>query len=239
MKEKIKLTFHDYINMSFLGLVNIVVSMGLIQYGLLYANASVCAILFSINPLFVVIFARLIEKEKITANKLIGLFLGIAGVILLFYDSLHNKTSNIVGLLLILSSAICFSFYTVMGKRITNHMQIGSLIVTSISFIIGSILLIPIRIINGDSLIPDTSGILLYVLYMSIVVTGIAYVFYFNGLSIIGAGLGSMMYFAKPALASLLSVIILGEIFTINMIVGIIIIGIGIFSSQILNKKGI
>ena len=234
---KIKLKIHDYVNMGILGIVNIVISMGLIQFGLLYTNASVCAILFSINPLFVVLFARIMEKEKITINKIIGLLLGIIGVILLFYDSINKKTSNILGLILILSSAICFSFYTVLGKKITNQMKIGSLITTSISFLFGSIALIPICIVSKDSVIPNTEGILVYVLYMSIIVTGIAYVFYFNGLSKIGAGLGSMMYFAKPALASIFSVIILGEVISLNMIFGIVIIGVGIFISQMLYIK--
>lgn len=236
VRSRIRLRLGDFIKFAVLGLVNIVVSMGLIQLGLVYTNASVCAILFSVNPLFVMLFARIILKESLSLPKIIGLSLGILGLAILFIDSLAQKTSTPFGLLLILGSAICFALYTVLGKRLINK-ELDSLIVTSFSFIIGSAFLIPIQLAMGISLVPDVAAVIPQVLYVSIFVTGIAYVCYFEGLSRLEAGAGSMLYFAKPALASILSVAILHERVGIRLIVGIVVIAMGIFVAQLMRRS--
>jgi drug/metabolite transporter (DMT)-like permease len=231
-KKKVKLTFLDFIKFSALGIVNIVISMGLIQLGLVYTNASVCAVLFSINPLFVMFFARIMLDEKITITKVIGLLLGVIGIVTLFMDSISKKTSTVLGLVLILVSSICFAFYTVLGKKIITN-KIDSLIVTTFSFLIGSGVLIPIQVGMNIPLLPDVSKVIPQLLYMSIIVTGLAYVTYFEGLSRLEAGAGSMLYFAKPALASILATCILHEKISINLVFGIVIIAFGIFIAQL------
>ena len=235
-RNHIKLSILDFIKFGILGIVNIIISMGLIQLGLVYTNASVCAVLFSINPLFVMIFARIVLKEKVTTVKISGLVLGIAGIVILFIDSISQKTSTMLGLLLILASSICFAFYTVLGKKIITK-KVDSLIVTTFSFLIGSVFLIPMQIGMKIAVIPDVSMVIPQLLYMSIIVTGIAYVTYFEGLSRLEAGAGSMLYFAKPALASLLAVFILHEHISIKLVIGIIIIAVGIFIAQMRQKK--
>jgi drug/metabolite transporter (DMT)-like permease len=230
-KKQIKLSLKDFFHCGLLGLINIVISMGLIQLGLVYTNASVCAVLFSVNPLFVVLFAKFLLGEKITINKIVGLILGVLGVIILFIDSIYQKTSTLLGLILILSSAMFFALYTVMGKKVINN-RIDSLITTTFSFLIGSMLLMPVQILLRISFFPNVSNIVPQLLYMSIVVTGIAYVLYFKGLSRLEAGAGSMLYFAKPAIASILAILLLNEHPGVNLFIGIVIIAMGIFLSQ-------
>ncbi len=235
-RKHIALSARDFAKFGVLGIVNIVISMGLIQLGLVYTNASVCAVLFSVNPLFVMIFARMMLKERITVPKVLGLVSGIAGIVLLFADSLSRKTSTVPGLVLILAASVCFAFYTVLGKKIITR-RVDSLIVTAFSFLIGSVFLIPIQIGLRVAIVPDVSTVVPQLLYMSIVVTGIAYVTYFKGLSLLEAGAGSMLYFAKPALASLLAALILRERISLNLIIGIVIIAIGIFIAQMGRKS--
>jgi len=233
--KRIKLAPVDFAKFAALGFVNIVISMGLIQLGLTYANASVCAILFSINPLFVMLFARFILREKITAPKFAGLLFGVAGIVILFLDSMARKAATLTGLILILAAAICFAFYTVLGKKIITQ-KVDSLIVTTFSFLIGSVFMIPIQLVIGVPLVPDVSAVIPQLLYMSIMVTGLAYVTYFEGLSRLEAGAGSMIYFAKPALASLLAIIVLRETVGIKLVFVMVFVAAGIFIAQ--SKQG-
>ena len=236
-RKKIKLTRIDFAKFTALGFVNIVISMGLIQLGLVYANASVCAVLFSINPLFVMVFARIILKEKITLPKLAGLALGVAGIVVLFLDSMARKTATLSGLVLILAAAISFAFYTVLGKKLITQ-KVDSLIVTTFSFLVGSVFMMPMQMAMGVPLLPDVSSVIPQLLYMSIVVTGIAYVTYFEGLSRLEAGAGSMLYFAKPALASLLAIIVLHETVGIKLVFVIALVAAGIFVAQLKPSNG-
>lgn len=238
MKQKnIRLSQNTILYIALLGFLNIVVSMGLIQLGLVYANASVSAVLFSINPLFVVLFAKPLLGEHITINKVLGLLLGLLGVSILFMDSITKKTSTLYGLLLILGAALCFALYSVVGKKVMNRNSIGSLEMTTFSFLFGSILMVPLQLAIGVPLIPKIQNVLPQLLYMSVVVTGIAYVLYFEGLSRLDAGAGSMLYFAKPALAALLAALILKETLSIHLVIGIIIIAVGILISQFMHCK--
>ncbi len=231
-RVRLVLSKTDFLYIGMLGFINIVVSMGLIQLGLVYTNASVCAVLFSVNPLFVVLFARPMLGERITVNKFIGLLLGLSGVIILFFDSLNRKTSTTFGLLLISGAALFFALYTVMGKKVINKRKIDSLVVTTFSFLIGSVFLVPVQFFFKSPLFPDVSAVIPQLLYMSIAITGIAYVLYFEGLSRLEAGAGSMLYFAKPAIASILAIIILKESPGINLFIGIVVIAAGILISQ-------
>ena len=229
--KKIHLGVKSFLSFLLLGVVNIVISMGLVQLGLIYTNASVSAVIFSINPLFVVIFARFLLNENMTKNKIFGICLGVVGVIILFIGRLTDQKMSLIGMLLVLCASICFAFYTVIGKRIINY-KYDSLITNTFSFLLGSICLIPIQLFIHVPIIPEISLIIPQVLYMSIFVTGIAYVLYFEGLSRLDTGAGSMMYFAKPAVASLLAVIILHEHISAILLIGMVVIAIGIFVAQ-------
>lgn len=226
----------DYAKFALLGIVNIVISMGLIQLGLVYTNASVCAVLFSINPLFVSLFARAILHERITARKLAGLVLGIVGMVMLFIDGVASKTSTIFGMSLILASSVFFAFYTVLGKRIITK-DVDSVIVTAFSFVFGSACMIPVQIALNIAIVPNVSAVIPELLYMSLFVTGMAYVTYFAGLSRQEAGAGSMLYFAKPALASLLAGALLHDRIGARMISGMAVIAVGIFVAQTNGRK--
>jgi drug/metabolite transporter (DMT)-like permease len=221
----------DIMSWIVLGFINVVVSMGLIQLGLVYANASVSAALFSINPLFVLVFARFLLHERITGNKILALILGIAGIIILSLDSIRHKTATLGGLLLILGAAVCFALYTVLGKKLI-HGQTDSLIITTFSFLAGSLFMIPLEGVLGVPLFPNIAPVIPQFLYMAVAVTGIAYVLYFEGLSRLEAGAGTMLYFAKPALASVIAVMLLGESISFSLILGIAVIACGIFLSQ-------
>lgn len=230
-RKRIRLTGIDFAKAGALGIVNIVISMGLIQWGLVYANASVSAALFSVNPLFVMLFARPLLGERITAPKAAGLLLGIAGIAILFADGVSEKTSTPFGLVLILASSVCFALYTVLGKKLITR-DVDSLIVTTFSFLIGSACMVPIQLAMNVPLIPDVMPVMPQLLYMSVAITGIAYVTYFEGLSRLDAGAGSTLYFAKPAMASLLAVALLGERVSAQMVIGILVVAAGIFAAQ-------
>jgi drug/metabolite transporter (DMT)-like permease len=235
-RRRITLTGKDILACGILGFVNICVSMGFIQAGLVYADASTSAVLFSVNPLFVVLFAKPLLGEKITAGKTAGIILGITGVVVLFAGTGARKTSSAFGLSLILSSAVTFALYTVLGKKIINS-RIDSLTVTTVSFLTGSALLAPALPALGVPFIPDARTVLPELLYMSVAVTGLAYVLYFEGLSRLEAGAGSMLYFAKPAFASILALTLLNEHPGMNLLFGIVIIAGGIFVSQLQFNK--
>jgi drug/metabolite transporter (DMT)-like permease len=235
-KRRIKITAPYIIDIAILGFVNIVISMGFIQYGLLYANASTSAVIFSSNPIFVAIFASIVLREKIEKRMAIGMVTGIIGVAVLFSDRISLKSGTSFGLLLVFLSSVVFALYTVLGKRSTLKGS-DSLVMTSFSFIAGSVMLLPAMLILKVPAISMDISLLPYILYLGIMVSGIAYMCYFYGLANINTSTGSLIYFVKPVLAAIISVLILHESLSMYFYAGtaIILAGLAVVNIKLLS----
>lgn len=226
IKKDLSISLKDILPVAAIGILNVVLSMNIAQIALYVpgAKASVTAVIFSSNPIFVYIFASFLDNEKLSIKKMIGLLIGIVGILTIFFEKIG--VSDFKSPVLALVSAVLYGLYTVLGRKISVGM--GSLKMNAYSFLIGSIVLLPALVIFKVPILEfDYSGIW-QILYLSIFVTGIAYLAYFKGLSIAGAGKGSLVFFMKPVLASVIAVIFLKEHVTINLVAGTLLILCGI-----------
>lgn len=210
------------------GIINVVFSMNLLQLSLSIPNskASIAAVIFSSNPIFVTVFAAIIDKERIRLYKVIGLMLGVFGVILISINGMKSGALDLRSPLLALGSAVLYGLYTLLGGKVSS--KIGSLKMNSYSFILGSLALLPFLIIFRLPVLKYDYSATFQLIYLSMFVTGVAYLTYFMGLSIVGASKGSLVFFLKPVLATIFSVIILRERVTVNFVFGTVFIILGI-----------
>lgn len=232
----IRLDIKQFLYLGLVGIICIPVSMLIFQIGVLKSNAATASVLISMNTLFTLIFARIIDNEKISRNKIIAIFVGIIGALFMIKPWDMQEGNTVLGVVLVLIGAAAFGLYTVMGKKATD--QVGIFVQTSFSFIEGSIVLAVINLIIGK---PIIAGInmdnILPVLYVSVFVTGLGYLFYFIAIKYSNAVTGSVTFFIKPAIAPILAVIILHESIYWNSIVGIILVLIASFVNLRENKK--
>ncbi len=235
-----KISIKNMMTAALLGVLNIGISMNLLQLSLSLdgASAALSAVLFSTNPVFVVFFAGISGKEKIQKKTIFSLLICVAGILIIFYERLISSHITIVPALLALLSSLVFGLYTVLAGSTTK--KIGSRKMNAYSFLFGSLFAgIPMIFIDKNFLPIDISGIV-QILYLGIAVSGIAYLTYFKGLSIIGAGKGSMVFFLKPVIASFLAFIFLHESISQQFIIGTLCIMAGIFISlnfKLFNKQ--
>ncbi|HEY9061596.1 MAG TPA: DMT family transporter [Pseudobacteroides sp.] len=224
-KRDLKIEKKELLVIALVGFINVVVSMNLLQLSLYMkgAQASLCAVIFSSNPIFVSIFAYFLDKERFNPVKVAGLIFGILGIVIVFYDKLNIDSIDIRSPIFALLSAVFYGLYTVLGRK--QAVKIGSLKMNSYSFIAGSLLLLPVMlVIKGTSVFEFQYSAALQVMYLAVFVTGIAYLTYFKGLSVLGAGKGSMVFFIKPVLASVIAVVFLKEKPSIYLAAGTLLI---------------
>jgi len=201
--------------------------MNLVQWGIQKSNASMSAIVFSSNPIYIAFLSSLVLKEKINAKKMIGLVIGLMGVGVTFLTKQHMGEDFYIGILLVLMGAVLFAVYTVLTKKIV--LEIGSLATNALSFILGCVTMLPWFIVGGVSPFDFSFGEVAWqILYLSICVSGIGYYCYFKALSMVDTSLGSMIFFVKPILASLIAIAVLGEKLTFNLVIGIVLVLIGV-----------
>ena len=206
--------------MLLLGIVCIPLSMVLFQLGVMRANAATAAIIMCVNPLFTMLFAHFLIKEKMERKNITALVVSIAGILLMVNPLNMDEGNTAAGILLVLGGAFLFGLYSVMGK--VSVAKLGLVTQTSISFIFGSLTLLAILLITGRPVIagvwPDN---LMIVMYLSIFVTGVAYLFYFQAIADSNAKTGSATFLVKAAIAPILAVIILKEKLDLISLIGI------------------
>ncbi len=221
-----RLTLGDWGYLLLLGVVNICFSMTLFQIGVMMTNASLAAIIISINPVFTMLFAHFLVYDHFTKQKAVVLILSLMGLIIVSNPENLIHGTGIHGVLIVLLASIGFGFYTALGKKRID--KIGGLTQNSLSFLLGSGVEFLILLGKGE---PIFSGITIHtvgvLLYVGIVVTGLGYVCYMKAIELSNPSTASIAFFIKPVVAITLSAVILSESITWNVIVGTLLILIG------------
>ena len=225
-KRKLRLGVRDWLFFALTGFLGVVVSMSVFQLALLYSDASVVAVIFSVNTVFTSVFAVLVLKERFTANAGAALALGLIGVTAMLYP--FTAGANLLGIVLSLASAAVFALYGVIGtKRVARY---GGYILNSFSFLAGVVMMLPVMAVAGAPVFDGlTWSNLPVVLYYGIFVTGLGYFCYLSAMKETSAIETSAVFFIKPALAPVLALLTIHEAIKLNKLLGIVLIVAGAF----------
>lgn len=251
-KNRLSLNKDDFKFFILEGFICVVVSMIFYQLSILYSKASIVAILFSCNPIFVIPFAYFILGEKIYKHTIISLTISILGIVCIMNP--FKMTESIYGIVLTLLSALTFALYGVIGKKRSN--KYGGIVLSFFSFLCGSAEMLLIILITKISFVstllshsslkvfsnvPIIQGITLHslpsLIYIGIFVTGLGYTFYFLALEKTSAATSSLIFYIKPALSPILALIILKESINFNTLLGVILIIISSCITFIVNNR--
>lgn len=188
------------------------------------------------------ILAAILLKEFITSKKAIGVMVGLIGVIVIFFGgqdlSVIFKTRYFLGNALMLLNIICFGIFSIYSKVLTQ--KYGPLEVTTVIYIFGAILLLPIVLTTQDiSVIAQlTLSSWLIVIFLGVFCSGIAYLLWIYGLKSVEVSKASAFIYLLPVGAILFSVLLLGENITQYLILGTGLILIGVFLVESNISKG-
>jgi len=215
--RQISLTPRDIVALSGLGLVGVTLLACLYHSAITYLPANIAALVFSCNPVFVLLFAPLLLPEKNTPKKWVAAALSLTGIAVLAGDRAAGVSW--IGLLLMLLTIVVFAFYTICFKKMTP--RYGVLPLIAFAALIGGLFILPVALtFEGFPLasygVTDWTG----VAYLSLIGTALAYFLFIYGLSHLEAGVGSMAFFLKPFLAALFAWILLGESLSVLQLTG-------------------
>lgn len=234
-KRNLKLKRSDFLYLLLLGVVNICFSMVLFQIGVQMSNAGPAAIVMSSNPIYTMIFSHFIVHDRFNRQKAITLVLSLIGLIIVADPASFLQGKGAVGLLIVLASAIGFSFYTTLGKLRIEYL--GGMIENSFSFISGSLILLVINLILHEPVIRGiTVETLPSMLYAGIIVTGLGYMCYMKAVDLSGPSTASIAFFVKPVIALISAALILGEPITPSKAIGMLFILAGCTLAAPLNR---
>jgi len=184
----------------------------LFLYGLELAPASDGAIIVpGFAPVFTALLAWPILGEHLGRRGVAGLALAFAGLVLVVDPSGPVDRDRFLGAVLFVAGALCWAVYLVMGKTATE--RFGTVTATLYATATGTLMLIPFSVAErgwadlgaaaADGWIP--------MLYLALFGTVLAFVFFYEGVSRIGASRATAFALLVPIFGVLSSVVLLGE----------------------------
>ena len=119
-KEKIaKEDFPRIIAAAFFG-----VALNMLTFfkGLSYTSPIMGAVLMVTTPMIVLTLSAFLMKERIENQKVFGIFLGLAGtvVLILYGKSMVNATNATLGNILVFVNAVSYAFYLIIVKKLMD-----------------------------------------------------------------------------------------------------------------------
>jgi drug/metabolite transporter (DMT)-like permease len=195
------------------------------------AGAINSSLIFKSEIIFALIFGYLLLKEKITVTQVLFCILLFFGLIVSITQASFNLLEINVGVILLLTSVIVFTFVHTLTK---SGFDRNELFPTQVVFlrnaISGMILFFTyILFLPFDNLLIILDPInFVFFLFMG-VDYGVSLFLWYKSLTYIEIGKASVILSLTPIASAFFSLIILGEIFTIFHLIGTIIIIISIF----------
>lgn len=176
------------------------------------------------TPIAAGIFTYLAFRTFPGGRWAISTLLALVGCTLLILSG-GDLRVNGAGILLAMAAGASYALYTLLTKQLLEIQPRGA--VLSITFLIGSILLLPILIFGDFSWLAEPLGMAV-ALHLGIITVGVAYTLYAMGLSIISVAATATLTLAEPLTAGLLGIFLLGEDLSIMALVGIILLLAGL-----------
>jgi drug/metabolite transporter (DMT)-like permease len=226
----------DILPLFFLGFLGVVLYHLGLNYGEQYMSASAASLIIATIPVFTVLFAILVIKEKITKKIIIGVPLSLAGVIIISLTGTSESPFEIMYLsaaFAVLVAALVGAGYTIAGKKLLQRYSALSL--TVYAFLLGSLGLIPFI---SPSLITQVQSMTWVgwsaVLFLAILPTVVGYVMWYVALEVKTASEISVFLYFIPVLSTIISYILFHDSITSLFLLGGALVILGLI---IVNKK--
>lgn len=211
------------------GFVGYGISLSLQFLGTKMSTAANGSLVTSATPAFVLLFAWLLLRERITALRLTSLVLATLGVIAVIDPrSAQLNPELFLGNLALIGAAITWALYSVLVRKATRSLDV--LPFSLIAFFGG----LPVTLPAGAWEVATmgvgeiTLGLIGGILFLGVISTALAMVLWNTAFALVDASLASLTFFAQPVVGTLLGWWFLGEQITPLFLLGGFLIGLGL-----------
>jgi len=160
-------------------------------------------------PIFAGLLGGIFDREKLSVRWITATVIAIAGLGLLTLgtgDSVHVDSR---GILLALTAGFSYSLFTLIAHRLIQNKASDGIM--AISFLIGSIYLLPVLFFYPAAWIYSSVRGILVVLYVGFISAALAYFLYGRGLKSVKVSTVGTLTLAEPLTAALLGIFFVGE----------------------------
>jgi len=209
-KDPLPPTLHDWLVIIAMSLLNTVGPFFLISWAELHIPAGVTSLIMGVGPLATMVAAHFTTPDdRFTGGKIVGMFLGFAGLALVVGPELSQGIGfDALAYAAVWTGMLC---YVAAGTLIRFVRRTSVPMMTAVNMAVGIIALTPLVLLAHDPF-PHMSGTAaLAALYLGLVCTGFAYLLRANITLTVGQSFMSMASYFMPVSGVLLAWAVLGE----------------------------
>ncbi len=203
----------NFVTLLALGIVGITIPNIMQNLGMLYVTASMASILQNSSPAFTLILAAIFLRESLGYKKLFGLAISFIGVVVIStngdFSTIGNGSPLFYGNLMLISSAICYSIYTIIGKKLLENNN--PLLILAVSTLMGTILLNIISVLTEPVIFSYSAETWSVILTLAIICTVIGTLLYFEVLKELEASKTNFFALLIPIFATIQAYVFLAE----------------------------
>jgi drug/metabolite transporter (DMT)-like permease len=196
-------------------------------YGLRYTSPSMVSIIIATIPVFSLIFAFWILKEKVHVIGLVGIFLSLMGVYVVVSVQQHSVLAHfpLLGNMLALGAAISAGLYNVLCRKLTQTYSPWT--ITFYQASVASLVFFPLALWEGRFHADDS--IILSILYLSLAGSVLAYFLLNYSLRYLPTYKVAVFANLIPVVTVFAAWILYGDWLNIRQLIGAIVVILGVY----------
>ena len=206
-------------------------------YGFKHTSISSAVIIYNMCPVYVMIFAPLILKEKITKVQIAVIFSSFLGLIMIVGNNL-SQGYGIKGLAFSAVSGINYAAIVMINRSI--KVRLDNQKATFVQILAAMIVLLPFILLDGNlfTAVHLDAQAIIYTILLGVLHTGAAYTMFFSVYESMKSVEIVSYSFLEPLFGVLFSVIFVGETLTFPQIIGgMMILGSNYLGERIKDRK--
>lgn len=218
----------------FLALLSFLLWVGgnaLLFVSLQYTIAINVAVINSVEPLFIVVFAWLLFRDDFTWRQGIGLTLSLGGVLVLITAGSVERLLALDlnrGDLIVTGAYVAWGLYAVLLRKLPRDLDFRVTVAAIMGF--GALFLFPIYVFEAIYVRPTlpTPATLITIAWLATFSSSLAMILWNYGILKLGAARAGQYLHLIPAFTIVLAIVVLGETFGPHHIAGIVLVAIGL-----------
>ncbi len=223
-------SFKDHIYILLLAILNFSINYLILYEAQKYLNSAMTSIAFSTLLVINIINTRLFFGTEIKPKVYIGAFIGLIGIVMLFYPTISSQNydqSAIAGLVLALVGTVVASLGNMVSVR-NSRKGLPILTVNAWAMVYGTLIMaLIIWFLDIDLTLPSATSYWLALSYVSIFGTVIAFASYFMLMNNIGPEKASYVIVLFPVVAIIVSIFVENFQITGYVIGGFLMVALG------------
>ena len=220
-RENLKVTKKEFGTLTALGLLFIASSMTL-YFSFHYIAAGVASTLLFTYPVMTAVIMSTLFKEKTTMRTVLAIVLSLVGVLLLYWSD-TGETLDLLGVILVLISALTYSVYIIVVNRCP--LEMSSFKINFYVILYCALGMAVFALLTGQPLtLPQNATSWFYAAWLAIIPATLSLVLMVYASKYVGATPTAILGALEPLTAVLIGIFVFSEPFGLRLAIGIVLI---------------